>query len=144
LHFSLIGHFLCSSCLSPSTKAVHILADGDNTSDHLAISVSRNVPVDNKFGHCRQGHSFRLKWERADISLYQNTVASQLSHIDLPINALLCQNNCIGHNEILDKYYTDILHCLSTSSKLCITEVKVGIEKHWWTADLDDLKQPEA
>lgn len=141
LHFSLIDHFLCSSCLSPSTKAVHILADGDNTSDHLAISVSLNVPVDNKVGHCRQGHSFRLKWERADISLYQNTVASQLSRIDLPINALLCQNNCIGHNEILDKYYTDILHCLSTSSKLCIPEVKVGIEKHWWTADLDDLKQ---
>ena len=66
LHFSLIDHFLCSSCLSPSTKAVHILADGDNTSDHLAISVSLNVPVDNKVGHCRQGHSFRLKWERAD------------------------------------------------------------------------------
>ena len=39
-HFSLIAHFLCSPSLSGVSNATGILAYGDNTSDHLAISSS--------------------------------------------------------------------------------------------------------
>ena len=38
-HFSLIDHFLCSSHLVAQSKCTNILVDGDNTSDHLAISL---------------------------------------------------------------------------------------------------------
>ena len=39
-HFSLVDHFLCSPGTSSDYKATCILADGDNTSDHLAMCVS--------------------------------------------------------------------------------------------------------
>jgi len=53
--------------------------------------------------------------------------------------AVACKS-CTDHRSTLDKYYTDIVRCLYTSAKLCVPEVKVGIEKHWWSPELDDLK----
>jgi len=119
------------------------LADGDNTSDHLATCVSLNIPSDIEFVEGKPLRPSRLKWDRADTLWYPDVVASHLSNITIPIDAVLCTDTevCIDHLGALDKYYTDILHCLSPSSKLCIPEVKVGIEKHWWSPDLDDLKQ---
>jgi len=142
-HYSLIDHFLCSPNMSNGSKATHILADGDNTSDHLATCVSLNIPYDIEFVEGKPLRPSRLRWDRADTLWYQDVVASHLSNITIPIDALLCTDTevCIDHLGALDKYYSDILHCLSLSSKLCIPEVKVGIEKHWWSPDLDDLKQ---
>jgi len=45
LHFSLIDHFLCSPSLTVGSEVTNILADGDNTSDHLAISVNLYIPT---------------------------------------------------------------------------------------------------
>jgi len=141
MHFTLIDHFICSPCLSNGSKATHILADGDNTSDHLAISVFLNIPLDTEYAPRNPDHPVRLKWDRADTSLYKNVIASHLSAIDLPIDALLCSNTCSGHEAALAKYYTEILYGLLNSSKLCIPEVKVGVEKHWWTHALDGLTE---
>ena len=140
LHFSLIDHFLCSPSLTIGSEVTNILADGDNTSDHLAISVTLYIPTHIDYIQYKPDRPVRLKWERAEISEYQNLVASHLSCIDIPIDALLCCKSCTDHRSTLDKYYTDIVRCLYTSAKLCVPEVKVGIEKHWWSPELDDLK----
>lgn len=78
---------------------------------------------------------------RTNVKWYPHVVASYLAYVTIPIDALMCTKACVDHLGALDKHCTDIIRCLSLSSKLCIPEVKVGIEKHWWSPDLDDLKQ---
>ena len=38
--YSLTDHFICSPLLTDSVKCTHILVDGANTSDYLAISIA--------------------------------------------------------------------------------------------------------
>ena len=48
-HYSLIDHFICSpSLVDGADPKVCILVDGDNTSDHYAISLGINVADNNE------------------------------------------------------------------------------------------------
>ena len=42
-HYRLLDHMIVSPCLVTSHKTVSILAEGDNTSDHYAISFLCNI-----------------------------------------------------------------------------------------------------
>ena len=79
--------------MSNGPKVTHILADGDNTSDHLATCVSLNIPSDIEFVEGKPLRPSRLRWDRADTLWYQDVVASHLSNITIPIDALLCTCN---------------------------------------------------
>ena len=64
---------------------------------------------------------------------------SQLQ-LGLPIDAILCSEaNCVVHNVDLENYYNGIIECMHVSAQNCIPRVKGGIEKHWWSSDLEDL-----
>jgi len=146
MHYSLIDHFLCSPGFVNNTDCTHILVHGDNTSDHLAISVSLHLPADIKFSSTAVDSTFKFRWDRADLSYYQAVLTSSLSSLSLPIDALLCRSTegpeqASEHARSLDNYYTDIISCLQYATKVCIPQVKVGLEKHWWTPDLEDLKK---
>jgi hypothetical protein len=79
-HFPLIDHFLCSSHFVVQSKYTNILVDGDNTSDHAAISLiigslgggyakkRENQPKDS-----------RLMWDRVNFSTYQSMTSSCLA-----------------------------------------------------------------
>lgn len=140
-HFSLIDHFLCSSHLVAQPKCTNILIDGDNTSDHLAISLvidSLGGLTDKLYN---QPKASRLKWDRVDPLIYQSTTSSCLSQIHFPAEALLCCTpGCTTHCDELETYYTDMVHCLSHAADVCVPSVRVGIEKQWWSPELDDLK----
>lgn len=141
-HFSLIDHFLCSSHLVDQPKYTNILADGDNTSDHLAISLVINNLVGLADEPVKQPKVSRLMWDRVDPSNYSSTTSSCLSRINIPTEALLCCTpGCTNHCGELDIYYTDIVNCLSHAAEVCVPSVRVGVEKQWWTPELDDLKQ---
>jgi len=141
-HFSLIDHFLCSNFLVNNSQAVNILVDGNNTSDHYAVVT--DIPV---YDHCQENSNYckpfyKLRWDRADLLQYQSLCSNMLSQMQLPIDAILCSEvNCSVHSTDLENYYNGIIECLYVSAQSCIPQVKGGIEKHWWSSDLEDLKQ---
>ena len=51
------------------------------------------------------------------------------------------QSCCDDHAGVLGKYYDDIKSCLHAAACYCVPSVKLGIQKHWWTPELDELKQ---
>jgi exonuclease III len=142
IHFSLIDHFLCSSYLVAQSNCTNILVDGDNISDHWAISLVITTLGGLANKPDKQPKVSRLMWDRVDPPTYRSTTSSCLSKINIPTESLLCNTpGCIIHCAELENYYTDIVNCLSHAAEMCVPSVRVGVEKHWWSPELDDLKQ---
>jgi len=38
-------------------------------------------------------------------------------------------------------YYQELIHCMNEAASHCIPVYKPGVQKHWWTPELDELKQ---
>jgi len=52
-------------------------------------------------------------------------------------------DNCSYHNFALNNnYYAQVVDCVTYYSSCCMhTRVRVGVENHWWSPELEDLKQ---
>ena len=145
-HYSMIDYFICSPEITLPNCDVMILNDGDNISDHFAIECKFGIDKLTEHGYsvttCKADCGYKLQWEKADILSYQVYLNNQLSRIAIPVDALLCSNvYCRNHCVDLECYYNSIVSCLRTASSNSIPAVKVGLQKPWWTPDLDVLKQ---
>jgi len=121
------------------------IMDGDNLSDHLAISCVCYVSgLSSSSLKCSVSPTCttKLSCDKHDISAYQSMLSQSLSNIVLPTEVLLCKgNSCVCHHGLLQRYYSDTVNSLETAGNQCIPSVKVGVRKHWWSPDLDELKQ---
>ena len=146
-HYSLLDYFIVSPSTVNGCKSVKVLNDGDNPSDHYAISCFVNVCTDTAEAaasgvHNNSSKNVKLNWNNADISAYASKVCEFLGSIHIPTDTLLCRGSCkTNHDVVLDKYYNDIKMCLHMAATCCVPSVKMGIQKHWWTPELDELKQ---
>jgi len=138
----MIDYFICSPELVLPKHHVMILNDGDNLSDHLAIirkfgyaeATTHNYSIPKS----KADYGYKLQWEKADIMSYQSYLNSQLNNVILPVDALLCNDaHCHKHCTDWECYYNNSVSCLTVATEHCIPSVN----KHWWTPDLDDLKQ---
>ena len=128
--------------MGDNVNMTHILVHGANTSDPLAISCNITLPA--RVSGCtdNQCHSFKLRWDRADLTYYQHLCTEFLSQVYLPTEALLCQQEgCCIHCDDLQKYYDSIVNSLISASNIGVPQIRLGVEKHWWTPELSDLKQ---
>ena len=41
----------------------------------------------------------------------------------------------------IESFHNDIVGCLDTAAKQCVPSSKPGLQKFWWTPELDELKQ---
>ena len=142
-HFSIIDYFICSPQLITASSLPEILYDGDNLSDHCAIHVALLTPVAVKTEYSRQ-YGYKLLWDKADIDGYRTDVNECLSNIHLPVEALLCNGTaCCSETHYLniENYYKSIATCLQVAAVNNVPTSKIGFQKHWWTPELDDLKQ---
>jgi len=67
-----------------------------------------------------------------------------LSRVNVPKHALVCiDKNCKdkAHTDDLETYYGDIVICLCTPATMYPIRYRCGIQKHWWTPELESLKQ---
>jgi len=66
---------------------MHILVDGRNTSDHFAISVLIKMLSSSSYVKPNRVYSTKLRWDRADLSQYQDACSSMLAqiHLGLPV-----------------------------------------------------------
>jgi len=96
-HYSLLDYFLTSPSLVDGCQSVKILCDGDNPSDHLAISCTINVALGTTRSFSTVLNNmlnFKLRWQDADLNLYAKQVCELLAQVDIPTDALLCHNSC--------------------------------------------------
>jgi len=42
---------------------------------------------------------------------------------------------------MIERYYQDLGHCMNNAATYCIPVFKLGVQKHWWTPELDELNQ---
>ena len=143
-HCSLIDHFICSSELLANDTRSSIHDDGDNLSDHLAIScrVSVNTLDSPALSQESSNVLWKPQWDKVNVQWYQSVVSEQLANIVLPRDLLYCDgNDCGCPVEKIDKYYSDIVKSLKFAEDLCVPCTKIGFQKHWWSPELDVLKQ---
>jgi len=90
MDYSATDHFISSPGLVSPQQFIHVLDDGDNLSDHLAIRCwfqsSYNTASSEK---C---HPTKLLWDKPDIGYYQFVLGFNLSAIAVPVDALVCTN----------------------------------------------------
>ena len=142
-HYKLLDHIIASPCLVESHKAVSILAEDDNTSDHYGISFVCNidtVPV-TKVKKDNSQSRLKYQWQNADLEVYQKYLSKELSSIILPITALCCNGTCNNHCIEINTYYQNIVQSITTAANNCVPVKKLGVQKSWWTEELDQLKQ---
>ena len=73
---------------------------------------------------------------------YQHLCTEFLSQVYVPAEALLCQQEgCCIHCDDLQEYYASIVNSLISASNIGVRQITLGVEKHWWTPELSDLKQ---
>jgi len=119
-YYSVLDYFFCSPRMSADNNVPIILNDGDNMSDHCAISVTVNIPAvcKNNIGDFSQQHCSKLLWDKANIDGYRTDLYNCLSSVELPMETLLCKECCDeSHHADIEKYYNSILNCLTR--KLC-------------------------
>ena len=140
-HFSLIDHFVCSSLLVKDTKSTTIMVDGNNTSDHLAISVA--VEADGRCTDLPQDKDKCLKfqWEKVD-PVWYSKVLSGLSQVTIPVEALSCTTTgCQDHYTNLESYYLELITCLQIAAEETVPKTRVNFHKHCGSEELNKLKQ---
>jgi len=137
-----LDYFLCSPALRSQHGNALILLDGDNLSDHLAISYVLNISKRTNTHPNKSKTITKLNWDRGDLNRYRLALSSHLSDIKLPVCALNCNGDCDGkHHAELQSYFTSLSSCLHKAAECSVPVYKVGIQKHWWTPELDELKQ---
>jgi len=147
LHYSLLDYFVVSPSVANSCQSVRVLNDGDNPSDHLGICCSVYVTKGTTESAASGIYNNTLKnvkynWNGANINAYANNVCNLLAGVDIPTDVLVCQGGCTtDHTARLEKYYCDIKECLHTAAAISVPSFKVGFQKHWWTPELNELKQ---
>jgi len=87
-HYSLIDHFICSANLIHEGDKTRIMIDGLNTSDHFAISLKVNQHTWSGGSGKSAPSVIKLRWDRANVQLYQSECTQLLSTLNLPTDAL--------------------------------------------------------
>ena len=122
-------------------ERIFIHNDGDNMSDHLAILCTLSIPAVPDVSRPKKD-VWKPMWDRTNTKWYQAVVTENLSNIYLPLDALYRNNNdCYCHHSQIERYYRDIVQCLKLAENTCVPVCKVGFHKHWWSPELDDMKQ---
>ena len=123
---------------------MHILDDDDNLSDHFAVICEINASGFATDDYCKTSKSNKLQWDKGDTVLYSNFLSQCLSHLCLPTDSLLCHGHCPpnhDHHDMLEKNCQELVQCINEAAKQCIPVYKPGVQNHWWTPELDELKQ---
>ena len=137
-HYKLLDHIIASPCLVANSKAVSILVEDDNISDHYGISFVCNidmVPV-TKVAKDNTSSKLKYQWQTADLDAYQKCLSNELSKIILPLTALCCNSTCINHCTEIDGYYQNIVHSMTAAANSCIPVKRLGVQKSWWSEEI--------
>ena len=112
--------------------------------DHIPISMTLNVSSLPNVSTENNEYRPKISWENlkeSDLSKYSALTDKYLSSIDIPIEALICDDLCcsnIDHRNKLDKFFCDISSSLNMASNHLQKQNKT-VNKPGWTEYVSDL-----
>lgn len=105
--------------------------DGDNMSDHLAISCTLPVSVLPNVLKLKKESVWKPMWEKSNLDYYKTVLSNNLSCIDLPVDASHCTDKgCHIHYPHIERYYHDIVQCLKLADITCVPTFRVDFHNH--------------
>ena len=144
-----LDHFSVSSDIAHLIDNYAIRRDADNFSDHLPISCSLkfDVPLNQRTepSFTKRGTPGNVVWDRCNstqLELYREYLDYGIDTIPLP-EAFYCLNahcNNLSHKHELEFFHSSIMHSMKSADQF-LPRVKPGIEKSWWSHELDEAKQ---
>ena len=140
--FSLLDYIFVSSDLIPFIDHVSIIDSGDVLSDHFPVRLSLSVDLVVSQKQQRSPPSL-INWKNINESTrqnFENVMEGYLDGIRVPY-ILHGQNACNNTDHIgqIEKYYSDIVHCIKMAD-LQLPRCTPAATKGFWSDELTVLK----
>ena len=145
-HYSWLENFFISTNMQSFMQSSEILDSGINTSDHLHIFCTCNLPIieirdvqKSPYIKC----TVKNRWDKADLLSYFNITGSLLHEISVPVHLCSCPIacNCTEHRDCISQYYNSIVTILCRASLLIVPRIPFKCLKPFRSDDLDRLKE---
>ena len=143
--YTLIDNIIISRSLSDIVCDASIAHYGNNVSDHNPVELVISVDIDT-FHESKKCYTEYIPWSsltETELSIFRDTMENGLNAINVPYHSILhgCKR-CESTDHLLEieNYYDQILNVLRISDAV-LPRRKHGIAKHFWSNELDDLKQ---
>ena len=145
---SLIDHFLINESLLQNVDVHKSLHDVNNFSDHYPISITFNISANYSI-NVNSLNAEKFCWEQAkncDLVNYKETLAKTLDRINLPWDALKCNDlNCanISHFSMIGNLHDIIIKQCVDANRDCIPTKKRGDKKSipGWSEYVKEAKE---
>jgi hypothetical protein len=127
---STLDHFLVSHNVFEFMEDYKVVHSGLNLSDHSSLHMSLNIPIENNvIDPPRRNVQESPGWDKAtpaDLSNYRNALDQHLDDIQIPLNAVGCNNlMCQIHKVEIEKFHDDIISaCLLASEEYILVKRK--------------------
>ncbi len=146
--FSLIDHVFIQKQSTESIIAYAVLPDGDNCSDHYAISITLRcnlsaLGVNVAFSDASKDESDTpIIWNSGDTNAYSKMCQEGLVSLGYP-TCYSCSYPCshTDHKTELTNFANNMADVLYQAAKACFVSKHRGFQKYYWSEELNNLKQ---
>ena len=123
-HYFWLDHFFISTNMQSFMQSTEILDTGINTSVHLPICCTCNLPVTETRNVYKSPYikcTVKDRWDKADLLPNFNITGSLPHEISVPVHLFSCpiDCNCTGHRDCISQYYNSIVTSLWGESTHC-------------------------
>ena len=149
-HKKLLDHFIVSQRLISDDRVgnIRILEDGDNTSDHLPITMSLKARFQPGVDEQITATAAEvLRWSKVsarDRGRFGDVLSASLARCEPLLSNAECNAEChceqADCRDSLQEAYDDIVGQLKVADQILPRSTQ-GHQKEWWTAELSELKQ---
>ena len=121
-YYSWLHHIVSSKDFYSSINNISVLYDIADE-DHIPICMDINVSKLPKLTSENNECNSKISWDRVkecDLKKYLKLTDEHFSNIHIPVDALLCGDlhcNNDSHKLLIEKFYCDIINCLTVSSE---------------------------
>ena len=143
-HYSWLNHVVSSRDFHKCIEKVNILTDMSDE-DHIPITIDLNIISLPNVTSESNDYTAKISWDNikeCDISKYLNLTDKNLSNINIPVEALICEDlHCSdnSHKVMLDNFFCNITNCLNVSSKHLCKNNKNFVNKPGWSDYVSEL-----
>ena len=131
---SLLDHFIVTDNLFNMLSGYSSVDDIDNFSDHNPVMLSLNL-ASRVMVERQVQLGARPSWARASdhhVNRYKESLRERLAQIRIPNEVIECTNfHCDEHDEVIVRYYSEIINAMKTSAANCIPKFKKRAKAGW-------------
>ena len=121
---SVIDHFLLTDNLFNTILVYMSIHEGDNLSDHSALQLVLQLPIQYSVEQPNVGHTKRVQWHKANndhIMQYKRCLDELLDNIVPPSELIRCDEyTCTSHDNVIDEAFNSIVDACLEAGRLTL------------------------